>query len=92
MHCSTAFHCRLHCIQEDVIKGQDTAELAQAGHSHTVDAMHYGRSEHSILDLPEDRIYAFLSSSKKWHENLGLEAGEYMYSRPWNQVCADVFK
>ena len=91
-HCSTAFRRRLHCIQEDVIKGRDTAESAQAGHSHTVDAMHYGRSKHSIFDLSEDRIYAFLSLSKKWHENLGLEAGEYIYSRPWNQVCADAFK
>ncbi|TBU36587.1 hypothetical protein BD309DRAFT_975520 [Dichomitus squalens] len=73
--CSTALRRRLGCLQEEEIKGHQTAESMQAGHSHRVDSTHYGVTELSVLGMPEDRIPAFLGASKRWHQRLGLQPG-----------------
>ena len=55
----------------------ETADAAQAGHSHRVDWMRYGVTNLAATGLPEDYIKPFLATSKRWHVTLKLVPGKH---------------
>ena len=75
---STPFR-RYHAGLEEMYLEEEleTADAAQAGHSHRVDWMRYGVTNLAATGLPEDYIKPFLATSKRWHVTLKLVPGKH---------------
>ena len=74
--CATSFRRVFASLLETILNSQsETADSAQAGHSHVIDHLRYGVTERSALGLPEEYIGPFLRVSQRWHELIGLVPG-----------------
>ena len=67
-------------LQEDWVEDEQTADSAQAGHSHVIDRMHYGVTTRSAFGLAEDYIGPYLTVSKRWQRLLHLIPGRRDFS------------
>ncbi|TBU54974.1 hypothetical protein BD310DRAFT_826822, partial [Dichomitus squalens] len=67
-------------LQEKWLEDQETADAAQAGHSHHVDHMRYGVTARGSTSLAEDYLDPFLETSVRWHATLKLVPGGKLIS------------
>lgn len=73
---STPFRRMKAGLQEEWLEAIETSDSAQAGHSHSIDHMRYGVTNHATLGLAEDFVQPFLATSIKWQRFLKLVPGQ----------------
>ncbi|EPQ50228.1 hypothetical protein GLOTRDRAFT_134134 [Gloeophyllum trabeum ATCC 11539] len=90
-HVSTSWK-RKHCAEmyelaeEDM---QESADIAQAGHTSNTENRIYGLSQFALATLPEDFIPLFLDASTRWHIACKVVPGSVIL--PYQQVTAAHF-